>query len=193
MNEVTNEEISFFGLEIELWRIANSPAAPKFNIVSKPNEWVKQGSQRKERVLSERGTFYNEYWQAFCIFAAGKDPLFGQPRKSSGGEWISWGAGKSGLSYVAVNSPPNRCIRVRFAAQGNHAKSLYNDLTIHKPQVDALFPGLIWRERPEARDSYIDCQLDADPENRDDWPSQHRWLLEHLQKLQQVFSPLITS
>ena len=27
LNEITNEEISFFGLEIELWRIANSPAA----------------------------------------------------------------------------------------------------------------------------------------------------------------------
>lgn len=28
LNEVTKEDISFFGLEIELWRIGDSPAAP---------------------------------------------------------------------------------------------------------------------------------------------------------------------
>src|SRR5207244_6039820 len=38
LNEHTTEEISFFGLEVELWRIGSSPAAPKFNVVSKPNE-----------------------------------------------------------------------------------------------------------------------------------------------------------
>lgn len=29
LNENTNEKIGFFGLEIELWRIGNSPIAPK--------------------------------------------------------------------------------------------------------------------------------------------------------------------
>ncbi len=40
LNEITGDEISFFGLEIELWRIGDSPIAPKFNVVSKPNEWT---------------------------------------------------------------------------------------------------------------------------------------------------------
>jgi hypothetical protein len=31
LNEITSEQFSFFGLEIELWRIAGSPVAPKFN------------------------------------------------------------------------------------------------------------------------------------------------------------------
>ena len=45
LNEITDERFRFFGLEIELWRIGDSPAAPKFNIVSKPNEWVRAVSQ----------------------------------------------------------------------------------------------------------------------------------------------------
>ncbi|WP_415714466.1 hypothetical protein [Roseibium sp.] len=39
LNKITDESFRFFGLEVELWRIGDSPAAPKFNIVSKPNDW----------------------------------------------------------------------------------------------------------------------------------------------------------
>ncbi len=38
LNEITDESINFFGLEVELWRIGESPVAPKFNVVSQPNE-----------------------------------------------------------------------------------------------------------------------------------------------------------
>ena len=40
LNEITAEGFSFFGLEIELWRIGDSPMAPKFNVVSHPNDWT---------------------------------------------------------------------------------------------------------------------------------------------------------
>ena len=45
LNEITAEGFSFFGLEIELWRIGDSPMAPKFNVVSHPNDWTKTVSR----------------------------------------------------------------------------------------------------------------------------------------------------
>src|SRR6185369_6748304 len=39
LNERTDEHINFFGLEVELWQIGDSPIAPKFNIISQPNDW----------------------------------------------------------------------------------------------------------------------------------------------------------
>jgi hypothetical protein len=41
LNERTDEKINFFGLEAELWRIGDSPVAPKFNMVCKPNDWTR--------------------------------------------------------------------------------------------------------------------------------------------------------
>ena len=41
LNEKTDEKINFFGLEIELWQIGDSPIAPKFNIISQPNDWFR--------------------------------------------------------------------------------------------------------------------------------------------------------
>ena len=58
LNEITDERFRFFGLEIELWRIGDSLAAPKFNIVSKPNEWTRSVSKasrhRRSTDLTER-------------------------------------------------------------------------------------------------------------------------------------------
>ena len=41
LNEVTMEGVNFFGVTLELWRIGDSALAPRFNVVSKPNTWVK--------------------------------------------------------------------------------------------------------------------------------------------------------
>ena len=46
LNEHTTEKINFFGLEVELWRIGDSPFAPKFNVVSRPNKWSRKSSRR---------------------------------------------------------------------------------------------------------------------------------------------------
>jgi hypothetical protein len=38
LNGITDSRFNGFGLEIEWWRIGESPIAPKFNLVSKPND-----------------------------------------------------------------------------------------------------------------------------------------------------------
>ena len=40
LNQHTDENIGFFLLEIELWRINDSLPAPKFNVVERPNDWL---------------------------------------------------------------------------------------------------------------------------------------------------------
>jgi hypothetical protein len=41
LNASTNEDFSFFAVEIEASRIGESDPAPFFNVVSKPNSWTK--------------------------------------------------------------------------------------------------------------------------------------------------------
>jgi hypothetical protein len=41
LNANTTEDFSFFAIEIELWRIGNSPPAPRFNVIASPNDWPK--------------------------------------------------------------------------------------------------------------------------------------------------------
>lgn len=71
MNRITNESFRFFGLEVELWRIGESPEAPKFNIVSKPNNWSRSVAQAARTIddskLSPIAVMQRAYWDALHI------------------------------------------------------------------------------------------------------------------------------
>ena len=62
LNEITDDSFRFFGLEVELWQIGKSPVAPKFNIVSKPNDW--RGSIVDPEPLPPRKQLQREFWSA---------------------------------------------------------------------------------------------------------------------------------
>jgi len=41
LNEHTDEDINFFAIVIELWKIDDSIPAPRFNVMCRPNKWAK--------------------------------------------------------------------------------------------------------------------------------------------------------
>ena len=64
LNRITDESTDFFGIEVELYRIGNSEPAPKFNIVSKPNEWSRNLRRAARNVeMTETREIQLEYWQ----------------------------------------------------------------------------------------------------------------------------------
>ena len=46
LNAHTPPEYAFFGIEVSAVRIADSPVAPVFTVVEKPNSWVRQSSNK---------------------------------------------------------------------------------------------------------------------------------------------------
>ena len=45
LNEITDENFNFFGVEVQLFQIDDSPVAPHFSVISKPNDWSKTVKQ----------------------------------------------------------------------------------------------------------------------------------------------------
>ena len=41
-NSVSRDDVNFYGMELELWRIDDSVPAPNFNVVCQPNMWARQ-------------------------------------------------------------------------------------------------------------------------------------------------------
>jgi hypothetical protein len=68
LNSATRSGFDFFGLEVELWRIGDSAMAPKFNVVSKPNDW--SDSVREQAAAVHSGQFsetqqrHLEFWSS---------------------------------------------------------------------------------------------------------------------------------
>ena len=194
LNSITDESFRFFGLEIELWRIGDSPAAPKFNIVARPNDWSKSVAHAKRAIddpeLSETRVRQREYWGALNgILDAAGGPVRGnrEPRPKYR---MSWGIGRTGFRLVASVNRSDRYVRVELYIAGNDAKRFQGLLKDQKHEIEEeLDYSLEWEELPTRRDCRIACYLrDVDPEDKSDWRRQHDCLARHLNDLHGVFS-----
>jgi Domain of unknown function (DUF4268) len=194
LNKITDDSFRFFGLEVELWRIGDSPAAPKFNIVSKPNGWSHSVAQAARAIdeadLTETRVLQRNYWKALnTVLDAVGGPAAGN-RKPQPQAWMSFPIGRNRFHLNAVMVRPRNQIRAELHIGGAHAKAYFRMLQDQKGEIEReLGYPLDWEELPEAQDSRIACCLgEIDPENEADWRRQHDWLAKHLNDLHRVFA-----
>lgn len=197
LNKITDESFRFFGLEVELWRIGDSPAAPKFNIVSKPNNWSRSVAQAARAIdeaeLSDTRRTQLAYWTAFQLaLSATGGPISGQ-RKAQPSSWMNYPIGRSGFSLSAVMLRPRKQVRAELYISNQDAKSYFHLLMQQRELIeDHLGYKLDWEELPEGRDSRIAVYLpSANPEDQSDWPRQHEWLAVRLNDLHRALAPRV--
>lgn len=194
LNQITDETVRFFGLEVQLWRIGASPAAPKFNIIAKPNDWsrsVAQAAQSlEEGEPSETRLMQREYWTALhMILNAKHGPVTGHKAPQSK-SWMNYSVGRTGFNLAAVMLRQKRMIRAEIYIRGSRAKAFFGLLKNQQAAIEHElgFP-LEWEELPAGQDSRISRYLsDVDPEDETDWPRQHEWLATSLNELHRIFS-----
>jgi hypothetical protein len=197
LNRITDESFRFFGLEVELWRIGDSPAAPKFNIVSKPNDWSHSVAQAARAIddaeLSETRVAQRAYWAALnpALNSAG-GPVSGN-RKPQPQSWMAYSVGRSDFHLGAVMIRPKKQIRPELYISGDRAKTFFELLKRQKDTIEReLGYRLEWEEMPVRRDCRISSYLnEVDPEDEADWPRQHTWLAKRLNDMHRVFAPRI--
>lgn len=196
LNEITDDRFQFFGLEIELWRIGESPPAPKFNIVSKPNDWSRSVTQSARRLSGEALTAtqlqQRRYWEAFGEFLIKrKSPIRAQ--KAQPQNWTTYGVGRTDFHLSAVITAREKCIYADLYIDGPDAKAYFHLLEQQKAVIESeLGEPLDWLELPERKASRIILfRRTADPEDESDWPAQHAWLAQALERLDRVFRPRV--
>lgn len=195
LNEITESQFNFFGLEIELWRIGSSPVAPKFNIISQPNDWGRTvkavAAQIESENLTEGKKLQLEYWTAFRDYVLANSATL-KPQKPLPQHWTNFAIGRSHFHMVAAVNTWDKKISVYLCLSGPNAKPHYYLLEKDKEQIEKElgFP-LEWRELPENKESHLTVRRDADPNDRSMWATQHQWLMEHLEQFHKVLSTRI--
>jgi hypothetical protein len=195
LNEITNERVSFFGLEIELWRIGESPIAPKFNVVSKPNDWTKGGAGGGTGgavVVTETKQLQQEYWRALReLLAERKSPL--KPQKAHPQHWLTVSIGRSNFNLAALVNTTEGRIGVEMYMGGPNAKKHFKALEAQRAEIEAAIGSpLDWRELPAKEASRILLlRPNASIKDKTAWPSQHAWLADTLEKFSSVFKPRV--
>ena len=151
LNAITEERFRFFGLEVELWRIGDSPAAPKFNIVSKPNDWSRSVAEGKRSLdageLSDVRSMQLEYWEALneALQSVG-GPVRGN-RKPQAQSWMPYAIGRTHFSLNAVMSRQRQRLTAQLYIGGPDAWEYLRQLREESDDIEAaLGETLEWRE-----------------------------------------------
>jgi hypothetical protein len=191
LNEVTEEGIDFFGLEIELWKIEGSPPAPKLNVVSKPNDWSKQvaTAARQQGELSEVEQTQLEYWTQFNEYLGDYNDAV-QTRKPQPMSEARFAVGRTGATLMAKTNSYKNSLRVGIYLRKD-AEALFHLLKQQADEVEAeVGYDLEWLPRPEVKQTIIRHEWEGhDPLDESAWQEQFKILSDALTAFHDAFRP----
>ncbi len=194
----TSEDTDFFGVELELWRIDNSRSAPRLNLVAKPNDWSREVVRTPE--LSPMKEVQLRYWRAFReVLLSAKGPA--RPQKPRSDSYSVVAIGRSGFHLAAGTNSQAAWIRAELyfhhavlkkqapALDANaYFASLKRDCDAIERQLDF---ELEWEALPKAGSCRVAVYRKCDPTDESDWPKQHEWLADRLNRMHHVLAPRI--
>lgn len=191
LNRITDEEFRFFGLEVELWRIGDSLAAPKFNIISKPNDWSRSVGEAARRIetdtLSETRALQLQFWTELQAELAGH--RFIRSQKPQPQHWAQFAIGRAGFHIGTVLNTRDNEIGVELYIGGADAKAYFKLLRRDRQAIEqSLGFSLDWRELPHRRD----CRIfrvwgGVDPFDEKRWPEYRQWMISTMEAFYNTF------
>jgi hypothetical protein len=106
LNERTDSELGFFGVEVGIVQIGHGPPAPVFDIVSRPNDWQKTvktaGSAAEARVSTPVNAARQALFTDILTDANTRQPAISVPTPGKG-NWISFASGPFGNWDLTVS------------------------------------------------------------------------------------------
>lgn len=195
LNEITDEGYAFFGLEIELWRIGESTPAPKFNLVSSPNDWSRsvKESTAATRAHSPRQAVYLRYWQALHAYQKEQTPPVKTP-KPAAQQWASYSTGRTGFSFETIVSWEKKfSVKLYIVCSKPNPKAVFRYFHDRKAEIEAAIgQPLEWDEgQGKVGVGIIWSRYDCDIEDESRWQEYIQWQVQALKKMDDVFRPLI--
>ena len=131
---------------------------PKFNIVSKPNDWSRSVGQTARQI--ETGTLTDikaarlEFWTQLAEKL--KENFHIRRQKPMPQHWSVFRIGRSGFHMSGLHNTRDKCIGVELYINHQNAKDFYNQLYAQKNDIEAeIGHELIWKELPNKSASLV--------------------------------------
>ncbi len=195
LNRHTDEEIAFFGVVVEVWKIGDSLPAPNFKVVSAPNQWV-----RGSPVTDDPQNAYRSFWETFLVNMTDEEKQHigakGQPSAKSVYYCKTYPPPGQGLISFASFGRSGPSVEIYFNGKNkNWNKGLFDELRKAQNEVEEeLGLSLDWRRL----DNNVACRIlapypgpgipsigsDADTLNK-----VRRWMIDTLLAFDAVFGP----
>lgn len=191
LNEMTDKELNFFLVQIELWQIDDSSIAPKINVLEKPNYWSKDVRKGVETAkLSDTKKLQLDFWTNLKEYSEvnNKGISFRKPRPQ---HWydVSFGTSEAHIA-LAVNTQRNEISCDLYIPD---SPDIYQKFYQNKEEIEELLNyKLEWQELPEKKASRVKkAKSYSITDNKDNWEEAFDWMIEQVQKFSDVFGRFI--
>ncbi len=185
------EQIAFFLVQIELWQIGDSEPAPKFNIISQPNNWaktLKNAASAEKGNPSELKLLQQRFWQSLKEYVNKLDTKstinYGRTPRPQHWYDISFGTSKANIS-LTFNSKQNQ---IGCELYIKNDELIYKAIERNKDIVQKeLGNDLQFMDLPESAAFRIVKFRSCDPTDENQWMHCFQWLNEQAEKFQKTF------
>ncbi len=191
LNKCTEPGIRFFGVQIELWKIGSSAFAPRFNVVSKPNNWQKEITQATSSP-SATGVLYQEFWSQFIDYCTQRGTVlrFPSPLPQT---WLATPIGRTGYGVNLTISKMYQKLECQLWLQGALVKLTFPQLQVRETEIrEKLGKDVQFDPMPDRKNSSKIFQIrDGDVSNREEWPELFAWLKDRGDAYVNLFAPMV--
>lgn len=189
LNEHTDEEINIFLCRIELWRIGNSDIAPKFQIVSIPNNWTKTLKKSTDTKMTSREILKYNYWTQVKETIDNEYSQFNSRTPHSHNFYhISIG---STLAFIILTIN-FRDLEIKAQVWIRENKDLFDYLYEFKDDIESeMGVDLNWDKSENKKSSQIRIIKKINLLDETKWDESIKWQLDMASKLYDSFSERI--
>ena len=192
LNEITDERLKCFGVEVKVWQIGDSARAPQFEIVSSPNDWRREISQEAQRAETENVSparlQRKKFWAQFRDYISQRGSQL-QPRERKSTRYMVFDIGRQSFAMSAWRNQRERLCCIELYMTGKNASTHFYLLTEERKEIEREFgESLVWQEKIP---NVVVSQSFNNLTDESDWPNQHEWLADNLENFDKVFRPRV--
>jgi len=195
LNERTDEDTRFFGVELGVVRIGDSQPAPSFRLVAQPNDWektVKVATSQSE-ALSGKQELYRALWTQWLERLHSERPGWSRATRPPRDSWFTMSTGVSGATYYTSFTRQGLSSELVFESPDDATNTArFELLAAQKDRLEAAYGGgLDWQPLPGRKATRVaDYLPDADVAVREEWDTYVEWLLDRHTRLRNALAAI---
>lgn len=190
LNNHTSQEISFFLIELHAYKIGDSLPAPKFEVIEKPNDFIKYNKVSKDEGDSVSRARRFEFWTKFneVLIESGK-PF--NIRKPSTDHWYDVAIGTSS-AHIAINLV-NKGGKIVLELYIPDDKPLFDMLHEQQAEIESeLGMSFEWERLDKKKASRIKYDISGlNFDDQSNYPELMEQVIECVKKMRHTFQKRI--
>lgn len=191
LNKHTDDEVSFFLIEVHAYTIGDSAPAPMFKIIEQPNDFaktVKAIAQKGE--LNKTQTNRLQFWIQFNDVIEQRGKPFNK-RKATSDHWYSVAVGSS-QCHISIDLV-NKEHRIRVGMWIPDNKELYDQFYEHKDEIETVAGCQFNWDRLDGKKAAIVCTYipGLNYKKQENYPELMNKIVDLVVVMRSAFTPYI--